>query len=747
MSERVPKPSVVSWLVLVSVALSPVIFATAYSSYETAKWSVTSILVAIAVILWGVRAIRARPVRISAGRVALSAFAFGAFALLGVLWADVPMFGALQGVTWFVFVAVFLLIVAPAGRAIRFVEMALALAVGTGISAIFGLLDLAGVEVFTIVWDPLGPTGAFDSGEVAAAYYAVTVPVLIAASVRHGGAMRGVFGLAAALGAFHFGLVAPAYGLWAAFVAVAFVSVAMVLLQGFSRAVLLYPALAAFLSAMVVAGAGSFIGGDQGPSDANRLPQIRHESKRTMETIDSEIRNTSFAIGRVEALQNQQARGYLTGIAFDFFREKPIFGWGTGSWWTIQTNFVRENEPFVKGKFTLYPAFKSPHNGYLLAAAELGAVGFLLLLLWVVGVLSITATAMASKEEPENWALEHWGLASGAVGGLIFAAITSSFQMIGVGVSLFAVLAMLTRESAVLNEYKGMSAVWMFNEGGERRMDFTVLGGLIPIVVALGLLYPVATATVAKYHQGLGDHLMLRTQISRAVDEYEQAHSVFPYDGEVLYNIVAGARRGNKLDTVEAELKLASALRPYDARVKYLQALLQLQKGEQDEAIQRAREAVSLFPNYVAAYKVLALGHDKNRKYEEAANALRQALELDPPQEMRGPIHRELATYYSQALGKPKLALEHMQKSAELIDDPVERGTLEAKARELEKELKRQRLQREGKPIPNELMPGKMPGHEGHDHGPGQHDYHGEDPLPPIKGMPRPPGDKGGAPQ
>ncbi|QED26225.1 hypothetical protein FRD01_02920 [Microvenator marinus] len=80
-------------------------------------------------------------------------------------------------------------------------------------------------------------------------------------------------------------------------------------------------------------------------------------------------------------------------------------------------------------------------------------------------------------------------------------------------------------------------------------------------------------------------------------------------------------------------------------------------------------------------------------------------------------------------MGKPKLAIEHYQAAAKLTVDKIDREMLEFQVKELDKQVKRDRLQREGKPIPKDLMPAQPPSHD-HGHGPEGHGGHGPGPLP-----------------
>ncbi len=700
-------------LVLLAVALVPVVFATAFSSFEDVKWGVMLALSGLGAIAFAIDIIRGKAVTVQAGRVATIAYVFSAFVLFAATYAPVPMLGLAGALTWVSGSILFLLALSSSGRGLRFADLAMSVAVAVLGVGVFGLLDVAGVGITTVVWDPLGAPGAFDSIEFLAPFYAGALPLLIAAAIRVSGRRKAVFVVALILGAIHFGLTVSSTLAFITVSAVLAVSVVVVILQKPARAVLLYPVFGVFFAVSILVGLFVMFGQpEQTFSDANRLPLATFEPVRMEQLVDGKPRVTNFAIGRTEEIRDVAAWNYTTGVALDLFRDQPIGGQGAGSWWTMQTQFPRVDDPFVTRMFEQYPAFKSAHNSLAQLLAEYGLIGMLLFIGWMSSVVVITLGSLASREEPENWVIEHWGLAASVTALFACSVRAPGLDMAGSAVIFFPVLALLVREGAVLNNFRGLSAPTMF--GGEHKsLSGKFFGGLVPIIVGFLLIGFAGVVTVSNYHRGLADHLMLRTKFVEAGVEYAAAHEAFPYRGDVVYDQALTIRRGGKIQDAKDLIATAERLRPNDARILAMVAILASTNQQDSEVVLSASRAIALFPNYLEAHKQLALGYDMGGRVTEAAKAVKGAIDLNPPERFKSTLYAEMARYYEDALGQPKLASEAYKNAAKLTKDQVNRNQYETNAKELDKQIERDRLMREGKPVPKELYPAQ----QGHDHG------------------------------
>lgn len=242
-----------SWIVLFLLALTPPLFATGFSNFELLKELVLVGGVGVALVLWGIQAVRSRAVSMMAGRVTVLMLVFGLYALAATLWADNQLLGLWHSLHFVALAGVVLIVTSPVGRPLRFYDIALASGIGAALAAACGLLDLAGVGLFTAVWNPPGATGAFDAMEFATAYYVVVLPVLLGAIFRFPGRSRISFAVCFGLAGFHFALMSG-WGVGAIFAATCLVAVLIVFAFQRTEAVMVLTPVVVLLGVLAVFG-------------------------------------------------------------------------------------------------------------------------------------------------------------------------------------------------------------------------------------------------------------------------------------------------------------------------------------------------------------------------------------------------------------------------------------------------------------------------------------------------------------
>ncbi len=720
MAEDSDRLGIVSWIVLAALVVVPSAFGSGFTQYEFIKSTLFFALSGVALAWWGATVLRGRKITMTGGRLAAVISAFAAFALFAIAWAPSTSLGVVSTAHWVAATTCFLVVVAPAGRPLRFRHVALAVSVGTIVSAGLGLLDLAGLSLTTEIWDPPGAAGAFDAREFGVGYYAMALPVLAAGAFR--GATKpkkAVAAVALLLGSMHFGLCAGPIMVAVIAGVIAATILIVGLMQGFGRLAFTFPTLGALAGGLAIAAALSFGGPKPGPAnDATALPWVAELDPRPL--LDrTDVRDARFSVPRIEEAPNWQARTYVMGIAFDLFRDEPIIGHGAGGWWARQTKFPRPEEPFVAALHQRYPAFRSPHNGLALVMTELGGVGLILLLTWLSAIAGITVTALAGKSEPEGWLIEHLGLSAAVLAGFTAALFTPSLEMAGPTLLLFVLAGLLVRESAALNEFKGLSAVWTINQTG-RRWDTSLFCGVVPVALGVGLILTAVVWCTASYYRSWGDLAMLRTQHEVAVSKYSLADDILGGDGDLLYNLALAKKRLGRFKEARDDVNRAALLREYDVRVINLIAAIHLHDRQYADAVKASRRAVALFPNYMEGRRTVAAALNLQGRMSDAANELMELLKLNPDDRLKGQIHRELGEFYEGPLDNPAKAIEHFEIALGLMDRNFMFDRTQESLAEMKREVERRRLRREGKPLPPELMNQKVPdGHgpgDGHNH-------------------------------
>jgi tetratricopeptide (TPR) repeat protein len=709
-----------TWIIMVMLALVPPIFATGFSSYETLKNIVFAGGSSIALVVWAVETVRAGRISMVAGRVGIIWILWGLYSLAGAAWGPNQLLGLVEGVHLASIAVVGTIVLAPAGRPMRFRDLANAVAVGAGIAGVFGLLDLMGVGVFTRVWDPPGATGAFDAREFAVGYYAVAMPILMAAIWRYADAIRYVFAAAFVMAAAHFALTAG----WTVFVifagAVLFAWLIVVVFQRANAAQVLYPAVAmGVLVAILVGATQVMFTASPETSDATSLPFLKRPNvvsdKQRNERM---VRNPVFAIGRTEAMLDHEMHEYLLEVSGRYISEKPLIGHGAGAWWSTQTDRIDPDHPFVAEMFEVYPAFRSTHNGYTKLLVEWGGVGLALFALWVLGVLGVSIRALSKVEERPEWMMEHWALLTAFLAGLVFMGFTPMLEF-SPGVLVWACAgAVMLRLAGIATSYEGSTSIWE-SESSTQVLSACLLAGII----GAGMLTPTFMNGMAERYRGAGDQFMLRTRFQPAINNYQKADDWYPAHGDVAYNVALAARKLGELEQLHEYVDYALELRPFDVRVLNLKGHTLLQEQEQLKALQVGRRAIEAFPNSQRAQTIVISALDLTEQFKTAVEQAEAYVERDPPVSARIRMYTMIGDFYFDIFSQYGKAKEAYEKAAALMSQGTERNNLQEKIQGLEKQIENQRRMREGKP--------PLPDSDGHQHGPG-HD-HGP-------GMPKPPG-------
>ncbi len=701
-----------SWIVLILLALTPPLFATGFSNFELFKELVLVGGVGLALVLWGIQALRNRAVSMMAGRVTVLMLVFGLYTLAACLWADNQLLGLWHSLHFVALAGVVLIITSPVGRPLRFYDFAVATGVGAAIAGIFGLLDLAGVGVFTVVWNPPGATGAFDAMEFAGAYYVVALPILLGAIFRFPGRSRIFFAVCFGLAGFHFALTSG-WGWGAIFAAVCVAAVLLVFAFQRAEAVMVLTPVVVLLGVIAVFLAIAQWGLPQpeATSYATSLPYVlQPEEAVPNKATKARVENPVFSADRTESVQSALARSYLLDVGTSLFSERPIIGHGAGSWWPLQTKRPHIDHPFVQGMFATYPAFRSPHDGAITLLVEYGLIGLVLFVLWLAAAFAVTLGALGRRTERVGWITEHWALLTAGLAGLTFMLFTPLLELAPAALTWVGAMAVLTRFSASLNDFRGWSSVWAARTGEEGGPSPVTGAAVLAILIGAGILVPTFLNTVAGYYRGRADQFMLDTLYSRAIASYRQVDDWYPAFGDVPLNIGIASSRTGELDKATDAVKRAVELRPYDVRALVLRGRVQMGTSNRVPTIRMGKRALAAFPNSVAATDLLVSAYDVNGHYNEAISQADDFLKRDPPKVVKVKLHMLAGDIYKEVLKQPAEAAKHYKQALQMVENPQRRAKLQKKISELEKAVKQQRRMREGKsPVPGPSPARKLP--------------------------------------
>lgn len=703
------KLSVASWIILGLIAVIPTAFATGLSNFESLKSILLVGGVSVAAIFWGASVLRQRRLTMIPGRVSLLSLVFAGYALLACLWASNSLWGLWQALHFAALAGAALIVSAPTGRALRFDEFAGASALGAILAGLSGILDYAGVGIFTVIWDPAGPTGAFDNMEFGAAYYVLVLPLLLVAAIRWKGKARVVAGLALLLAGLHFSMLATWY--WAGiFCAVA--SISAVVVGALRRP----SALKLIASAVVLSGGVAVLMAfsyfvlepDQSPRSASNLPRIMGAESFDEDSAlhaDGRAIDVAFSPDRAENIQDWRAFSYLIEVGAEHFLAQPLIGHGAGAWWQLQTAEPKIEHPFVARMFEHYPAFRYHHSAVIHLLVEYGLIGALLFLLWIISAIWVGLGAFYRHQEAEDaeqrWVMEHWALFCAAVVGVVFMLFSSLLALAPAALVWVVGLAVLARSSAGFNEYRGWSAAWRArapaDEAGRHRGAVFVAAG-VALALGVSALIPTVLYAGSSLYRGRADQFMRATAYEQAIEAYQRSFRWYPAASDAPLNIGLASVKIAQLQEVEEWVDRAVKMRPHDARALILQGRLNLRRPDRAFVVDLGRRAVSAYPNSLEAHDLLISALDLQSRYDDAVAQTLKVIELDPPGAQLGKFHKLAADLYSDILRKPAKAREHYLQALSFTESRAQREKLEQKVEKLDEQLKEERRLREGKP-------------------------------------------------
>jgi tetratricopeptide (TPR) repeat protein len=152
---------------------------------------------------------------------------------------------------------------------------------------------------------------------------------------------------------------------------------------------------------------------------------------------------------------------------------------------------------------------------------------------------------------------------------------------------------------------------------------------------------------------------ILMNDFEQAVEWFQQAIAIDPDNAAFHFKLSITYARSNKLGKAVEHAKRAVRLEPYEEQfnfhLQYLQAKELIQQAEKyfEEPEQQLRMAIVLLKRAIAldslsteAFLLLGLAYDRLMEYDQAIQAVKELLKLDPQHE----IGNRLFTEYRQKL-------------------------------------------------------------------------------------------------
>lgn len=736
MTETFERYSLSTLVAFVLVAILPMAVATGFSNFERPREIVLAIGAGLALISWAASAFRHKAgITIHSPGTLLLGSVFLLYTIASLFWSNLFLLAQLSVISWGALGILFFVLVAPMGKKPTFLDFSTAVAAGTIAAGAFGLYEVFGGMALHPVWRPSGITGGFDAMSFGASYYVLVLPLLTAAVSLARGSRRWFLTGGLLLGALHFAMLSTP-------IFIAILGGAMVLAAlffvGFGHRQFTVTSCSAIILGVlttIIALAGLVI--MERPdyeTDAVDLPRIAPSPLfHAEQATDELVRWPYFAADRTEAPNDLRFRPYLNGIIGELIAQEPILGHGPAGWSLMQTDVVDPTHPEIQNLFYHYPRFDSPHSTYGRVLVEQGYLGFVFFLLSLAGLLTAFFGGLRADNSTDTVRLELWALFSVFLASLAMMYFVPLLELKSSAALFVGSSALGVIRATQLHSSSPWLQVRSYLQANPIAPLFAILAAAI---VASAMAGPTLLHAKASLIRGHADHLMLRSYFKDALAEYSTAHNIYPAYGEVLYNIALAHSMLGATEGGQAAITEAVELAPHDARILTHAASLALRTQRFDTAMELGHHAMRTGPTYIPGYDAYAASLQRRARHDDAAAVLKRALELDElPDEYASLFNLRLGLIYDQQFEAPAEALTFLGLARDLAPEGAERNLINNRITELQKKIERQKLEAEGMPIPEHLLP-----EEPHQHIPGE-PHHGQ-PHPGTPVMPGLPNDE-----
>ncbi len=341
-------------------------------------------------------------------------------------------------------------------------------------------------------------------------------------------------------------------------------------------------------------------------------------------------------------------RRYLWRVAANIWRERMLFGFGTGSYRYQFPRFQHIGEQMGDPQFRSYNYSEHAHNELLQFGAELGGVG-VALFIWGLVAWGLQWRRDYLKCASEGRTDEAWtqlGLGTGIVGCLAYSWVNFPFQVVPTALLWWLMLGM---------------SLELGRESGRMQLPrAVVLAGVLLIPVAFaGALFTGSDMVGSGYLREL--HGMTITgNYPGAAAAGARAERLLGHDFRVFrwmsrLGIVTGSP-----DLVETGVRRRLVLHPNMLEPLSDRVELARKLKNSAEAERLARELVAQAPNYAIGWAIMGEICFERREFARAVEAFTKAVYL---QEDNAAWHHNLAS----ALGSMKRYREAMKADEEAI--------------------------------------------------------------------------------
>jgi len=352
--------------------------------------------------------------------------------------------------------------------------------------------------------------------------------------------------------------------------------------------------------------------------------------------------------------------------------DRPIFGSGIGTfkmnYLNYQAEFLKNNPFYIKysGKA------REAHNEYLQMWAETGIIDLIIFMGIILMFYSLIIDYL-KKNDNEKDKIIVFGLVLGITCFLIHCLFTFPLHVPTLGVTFFALLGLTVTYTRKINLPKTDSdnkpkEIKLKNKGIKIALTFLVL---VFMIWAINLVVVKPYIAEIQYFNGM--RYNVDGNYREAIPYFEQAASLYPYNGRILHALGTTYYNLGILNKAEEVLQKTKRYL-IDANTFYNLGLVYSRAGLFSKAEEEFKYSVYLIPKFTKAYYDLGYLYFIQEKYDDTIEQWNKMLAIEPNFSNKYIVLNNLGIVY-QKKEMPDRALKYFVQALQLVPegDPIEK--------------------------------------------------------------------------
>ena len=359
-------------------------------------------------------------------------------------------------------------------------------------------------------------------------------------------------------------------------------------------------------------------------------------------------------------------RTLIWKTTLEMIKDRPIFGSGIG---TFKMNYLNYQAEFLKNNpyYIQYSGkARDAHNEYLQMWAEIGIIGLGIFIGVILMFYSLIIDYL-KKNYSDKEKIIVFGLVLGITCFLIHCLFTFPLHVPALGVTFFALLGLTVIYTRKINLPKTYSD----NRPKEFKLKNKGIKISLTILVLVFMIWAINLIAVRPYIAEIQYFNGMRHNVDgnyrEALPYFEQAVSLYPYNGRILHALGTTYYNLGILDKAEEILQKATKYF-VDPNTFYNLGLVYSQTGLFQEAEEEFKYALYLIPKFTKAYYNLGYLYFTQGKYDDTIQQWNKILEIEPNFPNKYIVLNNLGIVY-QKKEIPDKALEYFLQALELAPE------------------------------------------------------------------------------